>query len=315
MMRLTPLDILVRLSGALLWRVRRLTGDDLVDRIIVKMAPHWRPFLKKPLFIGVTGSVGKTTTKELLLGILSRSGRGVGTIGSLNNLDATAQAMLRLRPSDNFFAAELSEDKPGLMDEQLALLQPSVGIVTVVGDDHSSKEYPREAIASEMCKLIASLPATGTAVLNADDTLVLAMATKTTARVITYGLSPNAELRAEEISSVWPERLQMTLVRGSERVKLSTQLCGTHWVPSVLGAIGGGLAARMTLDECAKGIAGVAPFDGRMQPVTTSDGITFIRDDYKAPLWTVRRVLRVHEGGACKTENHRHRRATRRRLA
>ena len=113
-------------------------------------------------------------------------------------------------------------------------------------------------------------------------TLVLAMAAKSIARVITYGLSPNAELRAEEISSVWPERLQMTLVRGSERVKLSTQLCGTHWVPSVLGAIGGGLAAGMTLDECAKGIASVAPFDGRMQPVTTSDGITFIRDDYQS---------------------------------
>ena len=235
MMRLTPLDILVRLSGALLWRVRRLTGDDLVDRVIVRIAPHWRPFLKKPLFIGVTGSVGKTTTKELLLGILSRSGRGVGTIGSLNNLDATAQAMLRLRPSDNFFAAELSEDKPGLMDEQLALLQPSVGIVTVVGDDHSSKEYPREAIASEMCKLIASLPATGTAVLNADDTLVLAMATKTTARVITYGLSPTQNCAPKRSVRFGQSDLQMTLVRGSERVKLSTQLCGTHWVPSVLG--------------------------------------------------------------------------------
>ena len=64
-------------------------------------------------------------------------------------------------------------------------------------------------------------------------------------------------------------------------------MCGTHWIPSVLGAIGGGLAAGMTLDECAKGIASVAPFDGRMQPVDTPEGVTFIRDDYKAPLWTV----------------------------
>jgi len=80
----------------------------------------------------------------------------------------------------------------------------------------------------------------------------------------------------------------MTLVRGSERVKLRTQLCGTHWVPSVLGAIGGGLAAGMTLAECAKGIASVAPFDGRMQPVTTPDGVTFIRDEWKGTLWTVK---------------------------
>ena len=95
-MRMTPFDFLARLTAALLWRVRRLTGDDLVDRAIVRIAPHWRRFLKKPIFIGVTGSVGKTTTKELLLGMLGRSGRGVGTVGSLNNLDATAQAMMRL---------------------------------------------------------------------------------------------------------------------------------------------------------------------------------------------------------------------------
>ena len=106
-------------------------------------------------------------------------------------------------------------------------------------------------------------------------------------KVITYGTSPGADLRAEDISAVWPDRLQMTLVRGAERVRLRTQLCGSHWVPSVLGAIGGGLATGMTLDECAAGLATVAPFDGRMQPVSTPDGVTFIRDDYKAPLWTV----------------------------
>jgi UDP-N-acetylmuramoyl-tripeptide--D-alanyl-D-alanine ligase len=283
---MTPSDFLARLSGALLWRVRRLTGDDLVDRAIVRIAPHWRRFLKKPVFIGVTGSVGKTTTKELLLGMLGHSGRGVGTIGSLNNLDATAQAMMRLRPSDTFFAAELSEDKPGVMDEQVALLQPSVGIVTIVGFDHWSAYESREAIAAEMGKLIAALPANGTAVLNADDELVLAMAAKSVAGVITYGLSAKAELRAEDISSAWPERLQMTLVRGSERVSLRTQLCGTHWVPSVLGAIGGGLATGLSLEACAAGIASVAPFVGRMQPVDTPEGVTFIRDDYKAPLWT-----------------------------
>jgi UDP-N-acetylmuramyl pentapeptide synthase len=106
-------------------------------------------------------------------------------------------------------------------------------------------------------------------------------------KVISYGTSPHAELRAEDIGSAWPDRLQLTLVRGAERVRLATQLCGSHWVPAVLGAVGGGLAAGLSLTECADGIARVAPFDGRMQPVTTPDGVTFIRDDFKAPLWTV----------------------------
>ncbi|MBK7564627.1 MAG: hypothetical protein IPI21_10265 [Propionivibrio sp.] len=129
----------------------------------------------------------------------------------------------------------------------------------------------REAIAQEG-KLIASLPATGTAVLNADDELVLAMAARSAARIITYGLSPKAELRAEDISSVWPERLQMTLVRGSERIKLRTQLCGTHWVPCVLGAIGGGLADRPVARSVRPGIASVPPL--RPHATVTSAEVT-----------------------------------------
>ena len=85
----------------------------------------------------------------------------------------------------------------------------------------------------------------------------------------------HADLRAEDVRSVWPERLQMTLLRGGERVALHTRLCGTHWVPAVLGTVGGGLAAGMTLAECAQALASVEPFDGRMQPVTTPGGVTF----------------------------------------
>ena len=278
-----------RLSNAISWRVRRLTSDDFVDRMLLKAAPPWRALLKKPVFIGVTGSVGKTTTKELLLGVLGSKGRGIGTVGSMNNIDATAQALLRLRRNDNFFVAELSEDKPGVMNDQLTLLRPSVGVVTVVGNDHWSAFGSREAIADEMRKLIASLPASGTAVLNADDEQVLSMGSVDSgcvANVLTYGTSPTANLRAEEISAVWPDRLEFTLVCNAERIKVKTQLCGTHWIPSVLGAMGGALATGLTLAQCAEGIARVAPFEGRMQPVVMPNGVTFIRDDYKAPLWT-----------------------------
>ncbi len=272
---------------AISWRLRRALGNERLDRIIVKIAHRWRPLLMKPVFIGITGSAGKTTTKELLLGILSNKGRGSGTRASLNAFPEVAKTVLRVRPTHDFCVVELSEDKPGSLDAPLALLQPGIGIVTVIGNDHWSAFSAHEGIAGEVCKLIASLPTTGTAVLNMDDALVKAMATNCAARVMTYGLSPNAELRAEEVSSVWPERLRMTLVYGTERVKIRTQLCGTHWVPSVLGAIGGGLATGMTLAECAEGIANVAPFDGRMQAVSASNGVTFIRDDFKAPLWTM----------------------------
>ena len=272
---------------AIAWRVRKLVGDQIVDNAIVKFAHCWRPLLKKPAFIGITGSAGKTTTKELLVGILSYTYKGIGNLNSLNVLPEVAKTVLSTRLTHDFCVAELSEDRPGIMDEHLRLLHPSIGIVTVVGNDHWSAYNSREAIAAEMGKLIEALPSSGTAVLNADDALVHGMAANCAANVITYGTSAKADLRAEDVRSVWPERLSMTLVHGAERVAICTQLCGTHWLPSVLGAIGGGLAMGMTLEQCAAGIASVAPFEGRMQPVTTPDGVTFIRDDFKAPLWTL----------------------------
>ena len=276
-----------KLKRAVAWRLHRVLGDKVVYGTLLECAKRWRQILNRPTYIAVIGSAGKTTAKELLLGMLSHKGRGIGNPGSFNNIEEIAMAMLRLRPWHSFFVSELSEDRPGVMDRSLALLRPTIGIVTVVGDDHLAEFGSRDALAKEMAKLVASLPATGTALLNADDGRVLAMATHCAAKVMTFGISPKADLRAEDISSVWPDRLQLTLVHGAQRVRLATQLCGTHWIPSVLGAIGGGLATGMTLEECAAGIATVAPFEGRMQPITTPDGITFIRDDFKAPLWTL----------------------------
>jgi UDP-N-acetylmuramoyl-tripeptide--D-alanyl-D-alanine ligase len=286
-MRTTITESFARLRGALGWRLHRLLGDRTVYGALLVAARRWRVLLRKPVYFGIAGSAGKTTTKELLLGMLSHKGRGVGNDRSYNNIEEIAKALLRLRPSHRFFVTELSEDRPGVMDRPLALLQPDIGIVTVCQDDHLAAFASRDDLAREIGKLIAALPAAGTAVVNADDERVLAMAANCAATIITYGISINADLRAEDISSAWPDRLQCTLVRGAERVPLRTQLCGTHWIPSVLGAVGGGLAFGMTLTECAQAMASVAPFEGRMQPVSASDGVTFIRDDFKAPLWTL----------------------------
>ena len=276
-----------RLQEALSWRIRGILGDKRVDNIIVRAAMAWRPFLKKTVFIGISGSAGKTTTKELLLGILSKKGKITANPASFNMLPEVAKTILRTRLGNSFCIAELSEDKPGAMNQPLALLQPSIGIVTLAGFDHLASFDSAEDIAAEIGKLVKNIPAEGTALINADDARVMTMARDCKARVITYGTSPQADLRADNVSSVWPDRLQLTVSWGNERIEVRTQLCGTHFVPSVLAAIGGGLATGMSLTACADGIAGVEPFAGRMQPITTSDGVTFIRDDFKAPFWTL----------------------------
>ena len=286
-MRLLQLNFLTRVRDAILWRAHHWLGDRVVYGVLLACARLWRHLLARPVWIGVVGSAGKTTAKELLLVMLAGHGKAVGNPESYNNIEEIAMAMLRVRPWHRFFATELNENMPGVVGRKVVLLQPRVGIITVVEDDHLAAFGSHEALAREMSRLVTALPASGTAVLNADDDRVLAMAALCKGKVLTYGTSTKAELRAQDITSNWPQRLRMTVTLGAEKVQLQTQLCGTHWVPSVLGAIGGGLAAGLTLQQCATGIATALPFEGRMQPVTTPQGVTFIRDDFKSPLWTL----------------------------
>lgn len=279
--------MLARIRDAIAWRIRRRLGDRRVDHLLIGLAHPWRPLLARPLFVGVTGSAGKTTAKHLLFEMLSGSLRGTANPGTLNAIPEVAKTVLRSRPWHDFCISELSESRPGAMDEPLRLLRPRITIVTNVRDDHASAFESRDGIAAEIEKAVAALPPAGTAVLNADDDLVVAMARGCCARVITYGESPAADLRAEDIRAAWPDRLEFTATWQSQRARVSTRLCGPHWLTSALAAIGGGLAAGLTLEECAQGLARAAPFEGRMQPVTTTGGVTFVRDDFKAPLWTV----------------------------
>ncbi len=279
--------VVMRLFNALGWRLRGVLGDDKVDRLLVFLSRCWRPVLKKPMFIGITGSGGKSTAKELLAGILSHHGRGVANPETMNMVAEVAKVILRTHPWHTYCISEIGAHKPTAMDEPLSLLRPDIGIVTVVANDHVAAYGSREGIAQEKGKLVAALGSNGTAVLNADDPLVRAMGVRCQGRVITFGFSADADLRAQDVTAAWPNRLAFTVVSGETQVSIQTQLCGAHWIAPALSAVGGGRAMGLSLEECSKGLATVEPFEGRMQPVTTSDGVTFIRDDFKAPYWTL----------------------------
>jgi aminoacyl-tRNA hydrolase len=124
------------------------------------------------------------------------------------------------------------------------------------------------------------------AILNADDPLVLAMQAVCAGRTVTFGLSEQALLRGTGVQANWPERLSLTATWRGESVRIQTQLCGTHWAPAVLAAAATGVALGAPLAVVAQALADVAPFEGRMAPLSIR-GITFIRDDWKAPLSTI----------------------------
>jgi UDP-N-acetylmuramoyl-tripeptide--D-alanyl-D-alanine ligase len=263
-------------------------------QVVVWITSIYRLGLRRVVFIGVTGSCGKTTTKEMIAAVLSSQYKGHKSKGNSNTLSEVVQSVLLTRPTYKFCVQEftvggIGEEIP--LEKQFDMFKPQMGVVTTVGDDHISAHGSREAIAAEKGKLIAALPKHGTAVLNADDPLVLTMQSRCQGRLLTYGLSPDAMLRAEDIRDDWPNRLSLTVQHEGEVVRVQTQLCGAHLVPNVLAALAVGRAMGVSLQSAAAALKGMDPVPGRMFPVEIPDGVTFICDDIKASVWAIPAAL------------------------
>jgi len=254
-------------------------------RLHLKYAEIYRSRLNGVTFIGITGSAGKTAAETLIAAILASVGAVSHSRGGRNRLHQIARVVTATRPSDDFCVLEFGAEKPGGFDPVIRLARPTIGVVTTVGDDHHRAFGSREAIAAEKGKLIAALPPEGTAVLNADDPLVWAMGERCKARIVSYGLGEGADLQARDIRSSWPNRLSFTVRYRRQDYPVKTQLCGKHWVTSTLAALATGVAAGVPLAVAIKKVAQIPPVRARMEPVMTPEGITFLRDDRKAPFW------------------------------
>jgi UDP-N-acetylmuramyl pentapeptide synthase len=251
------------------------------------VAKLYRRMLNHVCFIGITGSCGKTTTNELIGAILSSRHKGRTSHQLYNGPYHIAKTILTVLPWHHFCSHEMGSPEPGVMARSVRVFRPRIGVVTHIADDHRKSFRTLEATAADKGKLIEALPSDGAAILNADDPRVLAMRERTTARVITYGLNACADVRGESISCAWPQRLSLMAVCGSVRVHVRTRLLGEHWSYAILAALATGVALGIPLKEGARAIETVEPVDGRMSPAFSSDGVLFVQDDWKAPLWTI----------------------------
>jgi len=257
--------------------------------------------MRDTTFIGVTGSAGKTTTKFMIGAVLATHQKGGFTPGTHNNTRSAARSLLRkARKGDDFHVVELSAGKRGALDHQLALIRPRIGVVTNIGTDHYAAYGSIEAIAAEKGKLPRSLPADGVAVLNADDARVMAMRDTCACRVITFGTGPDAMVRAHNVTAAWPDRLAFDVSYEGQRVRVETQLCGTLWVSAALASIATGVALGIPLEAAANALASIEPNPGRMSPVLLPDGVSVIRDDWKASVHSIAPALEVLRGARAK---------------
>ena len=268
---------------------RRLLAP-LHERLLAQAAARHRRRLQDLVVIGVTGSAGKTTTKDLLAAILATRFAVVKTGGTNNVARDAARTLLRVRTSSEVCIIELGVDRPGSIDGTLEVVRPRYAVVTAIGTDHYSAFHSIDAIAEEKGKLVAAIPREGAAVLNADDPRVLAMRRRCAGQVITYGRSQEAMLRAHDVTARWPETLSFTATWRGESIRVHTQLLGAYWVVSVLAALAAGVTLGVPLSQAAAAVATVPPFPGRMSTAVV-EGVTFIRDDWKAPSWTMAAAL------------------------
>ena len=276
---LKPLRGWIKHWNAIAWRRRKLGRDWLLARL----ATLKRASRRHVTFIGVTGSCGKTTTTTLIGAILSAVGKC--RLGADKNGHRRAlEAVLSVDASTQFCVQEL-----GGMQLEAALrnFSPQIGVITTIGSDHRKVFRSLDGAAQVKGRLVERLPETGTAILNADDQLVNALASRTRARVVTFGASPGADIRATAVSSAWPERLALTVTYRGEQVRIETRLVGEHWVTSVLAAVSCGLACGVDLRTCANAVATVEPIFGRYSVHGNPEGITYILDTQKAPRWTL----------------------------
>lgn len=235
-----------------------------------------------PVVIGVTGSYGKTTTKEALKTVLSQKFNVLATPKNINVDIGVAQTILnQLEPEHEVLIVEMGAYKMGEIDAICNLVSPIIGVITAIKDQHVSLFGSLEAIKDAKSELIASLPASGMAVLNADSEGALSVHDRTDAKVRFYSITDVAHSYASDIQPA-TGHIGFDLHVGSEKRRVDLQLAGKQSIPSFLAAALVGERLGMTIDQIAAGVAAAESVEGTMHLRTARHGIQLIDDSYNS---------------------------------
>jgi UDP-N-acetylmuramoyl-tripeptide--D-alanyl-D-alanine ligase len=244
--------------------------------------------------VGITGSSGKTSTKDLLAQLLERLGPTVAPPGNYNNEIGLPLTVLAADPTTRFLVLEMGARGLGHIRELADIAVPDVGVVLNVGTAHVGEFGSQAAIAAAKGELVEALPERGLAVLNADDPLVRPMAGRTAARVVRYGESDAADVRAVDVALDERGRPRFELVSAAGRAVVAMRLVGEHQVSNALAAAAVALDAGAPLDAVAEALTEAEPRSRwRMEVVERPDGVTVVNDAYNANPESVRAALKA----------------------
>jgi len=234
----------------------------------------------KPL-VGVTGSAGKTTTKEAIAHLLSQRFRVLKSEGNFNNHFGLPLMLLKLEPEHDIAVIEMGMSHAGEIDTLAKIARPEIGVVTNVAPVHLEFFNSVADIARAKYELIQGLPKGGTAVLNADDEYVSQFGRDFPGKVVLYGLKANADVRAENVAELGASGSEFDLVVGGCRERATLPLVGVHNIYNALAAVAVALEWGFTPSDAAAALATLRPAEKRGQVVQVGN-ITIINDCYNS---------------------------------
>ena len=255
------------------------------------IAAGWRSRFEL-LTVGITGSIAKTSTKEVVAAVLASRFRTRRSEGNENNEIGLPLTVLRIDRSDQALVLEMGMYLGGEIADLARIARPSIGVVTAVQPVHLSRIGSIEAIEQAKGELVEALPASGTAVLNGDDERVARMAGRTAARVVTYGFGPGREVTAEAVESAGSAGMRFVLRTPAGQRPIALPSLGRHAVQNALAGAAVGLAAGLNLDEIAAGLAIRPPAAHRGDLIRLGD-VTVLDDSYNAAPASMRAALSV----------------------
>ncbi|MBB6121443.1 UDP-N-acetylmuramoyl-tripeptide--D-alanyl-D-alanine ligase [Nocardiopsis algeriensis] len=279
-------------------------GDDAVVEALARLARHAARELGSPErgdraaeIIGVTGSSGKTTTKDLIAQVVGRLGATIAPAGSFNNEIGHPLTVLRADEDTRHLVLEVAARGIGHIAHLCRVAPPRIGVVLNVGSAHMGEFGDRDAIAKAKGELVEALPeggpkgSGGVAILNADDPKVSAMSSRTRARTVTYGLAEDAQVRASDVVLGDTGAPSFTLHLGGESARVQLALVGAHQVHNALAAAAVADELGMDADGIAEALGAATPASRWRMEVTEHAGVTLVNDAYNANPESMRAAL------------------------
>jgi UDP-N-acetylmuramoyl-tripeptide--D-alanyl-D-alanine ligase len=255
----------------------------------------WREQFAIPV-VGVAGSNGKTTAKEMTAAILGQLGNCLATRGNLNNHIGVPLTLLRLEPVNRFAVVEMGANRGGEVAHLVRIARPTVGMITNAGAEHLEGFGSIEGVAHAEGEMVAGLAPTATAVINADDEFASLWRGMTQARVVTFGVQANADFKANDIgTTIGPEGFltHFTLVCPLGSTAVTLHMGGRHNVSNALAAAAAAAAAGAGLQQIVAGLAAMRAVAGRLQFKKARSGAWIIDDSYNANPSSMRAGIEV----------------------